>query len=105
MQAAEAGPDYVFFGRHDADTHAEPHPRLVDLAVWWAELMTIPAVALAGNSAAGVAAAAKTGVEFVAVGRFIWSHPEGPATAVAAASQILLAARADAVGKPVAVTA
>jgi thiamine-phosphate pyrophosphorylase len=82
MQAGEAGADYVFFGRPHGDTHDAPHPKALALAEWWAELMEIPAVIMAGRSLAGVAEAAATGADFVALNAAVWTHPEGPSEAV-----------------------
>jgi thiamine-phosphate pyrophosphorylase len=82
MEAGELGVDYVFFGRPHGDTHDAPHPKALELAEWWAELMQIPAVVMAGSSLASVGDAAATGADFVAVHSAIWTHADGPARAV-----------------------
>lgn len=82
MEAGEAGVDYVFFGRPHGDTHDAPHPKALDLAEWWSDLMEIPAVVMAGRSLDGVAEAAATGAAFVALHEAVWSHPNGPGEAV-----------------------
>jgi thiamine-phosphate pyrophosphorylase len=82
MEAGEADIDYVLFGRLHGDVRPEPHPRALELAAWWAGLMLVPAVAMAGNAVDSVAAARDTGAEFVALHRAAWDHPEGPAAAV-----------------------
>lgn len=89
MEAGELGADYVFFGRPHGDTHDEAHPRMLDLAQWWSELMEIPAVAMAGRGFDSVAEAAETGAAFVAVHDLVWSHPGGPGEAIAKASMLL----------------
>jgi thiamine-phosphate pyrophosphorylase len=90
MEAGEAEPDYVFFGDPRRDTHDAPHPNALDLAAWWSELMTIPAVIMAGRSLAGVADAAATGASFVALRDAVWSHPQGPSAALRLAAAELV---------------
>ena len=92
MEAGEVGVDYLFFGRPKGDTHADPHPQALDLAEWWADLMAIPAVVMAGQDIESIAAAAATGAAFVAANRAIWDNPEGPRAAVARANALLQAA-------------
>ena len=82
MEAGEIGVDYLFFGRPHGDTHDAPHPKALDLAEWWSELMEIPAVMMAGRSLDSVAEAAATGAAFVALHDAVWSHPDGPGEAV-----------------------
>lgn len=89
MQAAEAGVDYVFFGRVDRDEEAAPAERDIDLAGWWAPLFETPSVVLAGADPASLDVASETGAEFVALRRAIWEHPAGPRAAVAAAAEVL----------------
>jgi thiamine-phosphate pyrophosphorylase len=85
MEAGEAGADYLFFGRPHGDTHDAPHPKALDLAEWWAELMEIPAVIMAGRTLESVGEAAATGAAFVALNDAVWSHPVGPGEAIRAA--------------------
>jgi thiamine-phosphate pyrophosphorylase len=82
MEAAEAGADYVFFGRPHGDTHDEAHGKALDLAEWWSDLMEIPAVVMAGRSLSSVGEAAATGAAFVALHEAVWSHPGGAGEAV-----------------------
>jgi thiamine-phosphate pyrophosphorylase len=89
MQAGELDVDYVFFGRPHGDTHDSAHPKALDLGEWWAEVMQVPAVVMAGRSPASIGEAAATGADFVGVGEAIWSHPDGPAAAISAASKLL----------------
>jgi thiamine-phosphate pyrophosphorylase len=89
MEAGELGVDYVLFGRPYADTHDEPHPKALDLAEWWSELMEIPAVVMAGRSLESIPAAVATGADFVGVHQAIWSHPAGPAEAARIAAAAL----------------
>ncbi len=89
MEAGETGADYIFFGRPHGDTHDAAHPKALDLAEWWSELMAIPAVVMAGRTLDSVGEAAATGAAFVALGDAVWSHPAGPGEAVRAAIAIL----------------
>jgi thiamine-phosphate pyrophosphorylase len=89
MDAGEIGADYVFFGRPHGDTHDAPHPKALDLAEWWSELMEIPAVIMAGRSLDSVGDAAATGAAFVAVNEAVWAHATGPGEAVRVAQAAL----------------
>ncbi|WP_041375838.1 thiamine phosphate synthase [Polymorphum gilvum] len=89
MEIAETGVDYLFYGRLDLDERPEPHPKTIERAAWWAELFQTPCVALAGNTADSIEAAAATGADFVAIKDAVWQHPDGPAAAVRAANAIL----------------
>ena len=85
MEASEAGADYVAFGAvfptstKDASTSVE-----LELFSIWQEIMQTPCVAIGGITADNVHEPAAAGADFVAVSAGVWSHPEGPAAAVAA---------------------
>jgi thiamine-phosphate pyrophosphorylase len=89
MEAGEAGADYLFFGRPHGDTHDAPHPKALDLAEWWSELMQVPAVVMAGRALDSVGEAAASGADFVALNDAVWSHTAGPGEAIRAALAIL----------------
>jgi thiamine-phosphate pyrophosphorylase len=89
MIAGEADPDYVLFGRLDGDTHPDPHPGSLELAAWWSEVMTIPAIVMGGNGVQSVRRVADTAIEFVALSRAVWDHADGPHAAVAEAVALL----------------
>jgi thiamine-phosphate pyrophosphorylase len=91
MRAGELGPDYVFFGRLDGDSGPEIFPKAFSLAAWWSSLFEIPAVVMGGNRIDSIAAAAAAGVEFACLGTAVWTHPDGPAAAVAEANRVLAA--------------
>lgn len=85
MEAAEGGADYVAFGAFfptttkDAPTVADP-----EILSIWQDVMEIPCVAIGGitvDNARGLAAA---GADFLAISAGVWTHPDGPAAAVAA---------------------
>lgn len=90
MAAGEAGADYVMFGEPIVSRHAEkngqlpPFAAVVERVGWWAELFEVPVVGLA-QDIAGVAALTQVGADFAALGDPVWSHPQGPAAAVAEA--------------------
>jgi thiamine-phosphate pyrophosphorylase len=85
MEAAEAGTDYVAFGAFfdtatkTASTRAEP-----EILSIWQESMTTPCVAIGGITVQNCRALVTAGADFLAVSAGVWSHPQGPAVAVAA---------------------
>ena len=90
LDVGEERPDYIFIGKFDGDTHEDPHPRNLEMGEWWAEIIEIPAIVMAGSTVASVSAAAATGVEFIALGKAIFDHAD-PKAAVAEANAILSA--------------
>lgn len=92
MAAGEVDPDFLFFGRPDGDTADAIFPKALDLAAWWASLFVIPAMVMGGASIASVGPAAEADIEFVALRRAVWEHPDGPGAAVAEANRWLTAA-------------
>jgi thiamine-phosphate pyrophosphorylase len=89
LEIGELDVDYLFFGRPHGDTHDAPHPKALELAEWFSEMTEVPAVIMAGRSIEGVADAAATGAEFVALHDAVWSHTDGPAEAVRLAAAML----------------
>jgi thiamine-phosphate pyrophosphorylase len=85
MLAAEAGADYVMFGEPDAAGRRPAFEAIVDRVAWWAEVFQPPCVGYAGAEDE-VAALARAGADFVALGDWIWTLPGGPAAAVSAAA-------------------
>jgi thiamine-phosphate pyrophosphorylase len=88
MLAAEAGADYVMFGDADRRGDRPPFDAVMERVQWWAELIELPCVGYAAN-ADEVRPLAQAGADFVALGDWIWTHPEGAAAAVAAAAATL----------------
>jgi thiamine-phosphate pyrophosphorylase len=90
MAAGESGCDYVMFGEPMISRHPEkdgvlpPFAAVVERVAWWAELFEVPVVGFAPDIA-GAGRLARAKADFVALGDAVWSHPEGPARAVAAA--------------------
>jgi thiamine-phosphate pyrophosphorylase len=89
MEAGEVDIDYVFFGRPHGDIRDEPHPKALELATWWSEVMQVPAVVMAGRAVESVATAAATGAAFVAVHEAVWAHAGGPVEGVRGALALL----------------
>jgi len=84
MTAGERGGDYVMFGESDADGRRPAFDAILDRVAWWAEVFEVPCVAGAANLDE-VSALAGAGADFIALGDWLWTHPEGPANAAKAA--------------------
>ena len=91
MLAGEAGADYVMFGEPGRHGRRPPFAEVEEHLTWWAELFEIPCVGYAG-SVDEVAPLARTGADFIALGEWLWSDPEGVSAGVAAAAEQLAAA-------------
>jgi thiamine-phosphate pyrophosphorylase len=85
MLAGEAGADYVMFGEPDRNGRRPSFDELQERLTWWAELFEIPCVAYAAGKDE-VAPLARTGADFIALGDWIWSAPEGATEAIADAA-------------------
>jgi thiamine-phosphate pyrophosphorylase len=85
MEAAEAGADYVAFGAFfDTATKAAPTRAEPEILTIWQETMQTPCVAIGGVTVEHAQELARAGADFLAVSAGVWSHPHGPAAAVAA---------------------
>ncbi len=103
MLAGEAGADYVMFGEpvptpppragHKERADRPPFDYELDRLAWWAELFEPPCVGYAG-SLDEVLPLAQVGADFIALGDWIWTHPQGPAAAVAQATGLMSSAPA-----------
>ena len=89
LELGEANPDFLLFGRSDGDIKPEPHPKNLALAEWWAQMVEIPCVVMAGSAIESVVECAATGAEFVAASLAVFSHVDGPRAAVAKANGLL----------------
>jgi thiamine-phosphate pyrophosphorylase len=89
LDLGEARPDYMFFGRFGYDNTPEPHPRNLALGRWWAEMIELPSIVMAGSDIASIEAVAATGAEFVAISSAIFDGDADPAERVAAANALL----------------
>ena len=72
MTAGEDGVDYVMFGEPRADGSLPPAEQVIERCQWWAEVFTTPCVGYAATPQM-VCPLAATGVEFVALGEWVFS--------------------------------
>lgn len=89
LELGELRPDYIFFGRFGYDNKPEPHPRNLSLGQWWADVIQIPCIVMAGSDIASVKAVAATGAEFVALSSAVFAAGIDPKMAVASANALL----------------
>lgn len=89
LELGEARPDYLFFGRLGYDTKPQPHQKNLRLGRWWAEMVQIPCIVLAGSDLASIEEVAETGAEFVALSAAIFDGEHDPDAALARANAIL----------------
>jgi thiamine-phosphate pyrophosphorylase len=85
MLAGEAGADYVMFGEPDRHGRRPSFENVHERLTWWAELFEIPCVAYAADQNE-VGPLSRTGADFIALGEWLWSAPEGVAKAIANAA-------------------
>ncbi len=90
MLAGETGADYVMFGEPDRRGRRLPFEDIEERLEWWAELVEIPCIGYAAGLGE-VGPLAQTGADFIALGDWIWTHPQGAAAAIAAAAENLAA--------------
>lgn len=79
LELGETRPDYIFFGKFGFDMKAEPHHRNLSLGAWWAEMIQIPCIVMAGSDIASVEAVAAMGAEFVALSSAVFGRAWIPA--------------------------
>jgi thiamine-phosphate pyrophosphorylase len=85
MEAGEAGADYVAFGAFYPTPTKEPKTSCeIEVLQWWADVMTVPCVAIGGIRIENAAPLIEAGADFLAVSSGIWAYPGGPAAAVRA---------------------
>jgi thiamine-phosphate pyrophosphorylase len=89
LELGEERPDYIFFGRFGYDRTPEPHPRNLDLGRWWAEMIEIPCIVMAGSDIASVEAVAATRAEFVALSSAVFGAGLDPRRQVEEANRLL----------------
>jgi thiamine-phosphate pyrophosphorylase len=90
MEAGEAGADYVAFGAFFPTSTKEvrhrPEPVILS---WWTTLFELPCVAIGGITPENGQALVEAGADFLAACSAVWTHPNGPAAAVAAFQPVL----------------
>ncbi len=85
IDAAEAGADYVAFGAFFPTATKEPKTRAdIETLQWWAEMMTVPVVAIGGITVDNAKPLIEAGADFLAVSAGVWDYKDGPAAAVKA---------------------
>jgi thiamine-phosphate pyrophosphorylase len=89
LDLGESRPDYVFFGKFGYDNKPEPHPRNLNLGRWWAEMIALPCIVMAGSDLASIEAVAATGADFVALSSAVFGDGIDPRAAVAEANALL----------------
>ena len=89
LALGEERPDYIFFGRFGYDNQPDPHHRNLTLGRWWAEMIEVPCIVLAGSALASAGAVAATGAEFVALSKAVFDDGIDAAEAVAEANRLL----------------
>ena len=89
LRLGELEPDYVMFGRVGGDTHDTPHAKNLELAEWWASMIEIPAIVMAGTDLDGTVECAETGAEFVGLSRAIFADPTRTREMVSRANTML----------------
>lgn len=88
MDAGEAGVDYVMFGEPRADGSIMALAAVVERAQWWVEIFQTPCVAYAPDLEA-VAPLASAGVEFVALGAWIFGGDVDAAAQIGSARAVI----------------
>jgi thiamine-phosphate pyrophosphorylase len=89
LALGEMRPDYLLFGRFGYDKKPEPHPRNLALGEWWAEMIDLPCIVMAGSDIASVETVARTGAEFVALSTAVFGEGIDPRDAVAKANAFI----------------
>ena len=88
MLAGKSAADYVLFGEPDRRGNRPQWGAVEDRVKWWADLVEVPCIGYAGE-AGEVRLLAQAGADFVALGDWIWTHPQGAAAAVTMAASAL----------------
>lgn len=89
LEIGEVRPDYIFFGKLDGDIKPEAHPKNVALGEWWASMIEIPCIVMAGTDPASALVVAESGAEFVALRMAVFSTPAAAASIVAEVNALL----------------
>ncbi|WPZ36908.1 thiamine phosphate synthase [Thalassobaculum sp. OXR-137] len=90
MEAGEAGADYVAFGAFfRSSTKDETTMASLEILEWWAEMMTVPCVAIGGITQQNCGPLVEAGADFLAVINAVWGYPDGPAAGVKAFEDVL----------------
>lgn len=83
MDAAEAGADYIAFGAFFQTATKQPKAAAdIETIAWWAQMMTVPCVAIGGITVENCRPLVEAQADFLAVVNGVWGHEAGPAEAV-----------------------
>lgn len=83
LEAGEAGADYVAFGAfYPSETKQAKYQAEPEILSWWSSMMELPCVAIGGITTANAVPLVQAGADFLAVSGGVWSHQDGPASAV-----------------------
>jgi len=89
MTAGERGADYVAFGAfYPTPTKIPKSTAEPEILSWWAELFTVPCVAIGGITVDNAPPLIAAGADFLAVSSGVWNHPDGAAAAVTAFNRL-----------------
>ncbi|MER0237348.1 thiamine phosphate synthase [Fulvimarina sp. MAC8] len=89
LEAGEAMPDYLLFGRLGQDASETPHPKTLSMAEWWAAVVELPCIALGARTLDSVRAIAETGAEFIGLASFVFDEKGQEGDKVAEANRLL----------------
>lgn len=65
MELGELDPDFLMFGKPDADIKPDAHPKNLALGDWWSKLFEIPCAVMGGTAIKSALEVALCGAEFV----------------------------------------
>lgn len=85
MLAAEQGADYLMFGAPESHVEGPSFAAVEERVAWWAEVFETPCVGYAAGLDE-IGPLADAGADFIALGDWLWSAPEGVAATVRAAA-------------------
>ena len=89
LKRAELEPDFIFFGRIGKDILPAAHPRNLEIATWWSQMVETPCIVLGGTDVETIHETASTGADFVALSQAVFGPDVDCATAVMRANAIL----------------
>ncbi len=91
MLVGEAGCDYVMFGEPRADATLPPMEQVIERCQWWANVFSTPCIGYAPSLEA-IAPLARTGIEFIALGEWLFSGSAAEVSARLSAAKGLVQA-------------
>lgn len=89
LEAGEAMPDYLMFGRLGQDAAEMPHPKTLSMAEWWAAMVELPCIALGARTLESVEQIVATGAEFIGLSSFVFEKEGEEGERVAEVNRLL----------------